>query len=89
MMSRDVKRLRRRLWDSLWGCSCSPLEPRASRCSASAIRCNTRHKRVCDEFARYGLLRGPVPEGHDGLDPNASRLAIRRREQAIEQLRGR
>lgn len=83
-MKRAVKSLRKRLWESMVGCECPPLARRDERCTASAIRCNGRLKRVYDDYARYGLAVGFGSSEGDGLDPKASKAAVERRAEALK-----
>lgn len=85
-MKRAVKSLRKRLWQSMVGCDCPPTAAREDRCSAEAIRCNARLKKVYAEFARYGLAVGPGSTQGDGLDPKASKAAVKRRDAVLAEL---
>lgn len=82
-MKRNVKGLRRRLWESMTGCDCSPIAARPDRCTASAIRCNGRLKVVYENYGKYGLAVGPGSADGDGLDPKASKAAVKRREAIV------
>jgi hypothetical protein len=82
-MQLDVKRLRRRLWESMTGCDCPPLAAKEDRCTTSTIRCNGRMSSVCRNFKHYGLSIGPVLDGQSGLDPKAPKAAVARREKLL------
>jgi hypothetical protein len=64
-------------------CTCPTLAAKDDRCTRSTIRCDGRHKRAWDDFEHYGLARGIGSSDGDGLDPNASKEAIKRREDAL------
>lgn len=87
-MKRSVKTLRRRLWESLRGCTCSPVGAKNERCTLAWIRCNGRLAAQKRSFETYGLAWGPGSSDGDGLDPEATPKAVAKREAALRQIEG-
>jgi hypothetical protein len=75
-MKREVKELRKALWQSMKGCTCKVTVKRGGKvvaapkedvCSPEVVRCNGRHNRIIKDYEKHGLKIGPVGPGESGL----------------------
>ncbi len=75
-MTKQVKALRKKLWQDMTGCECKKVINVAGKtvtlkademCTVSAVRCNGRMNRILDDYESHGLKVGSVKAGETGL----------------------
>lgn len=75
-MTREVRQLRKTLWESMQGCVCKLVRKEGGKtiaaskdevCTREAVRCNGRHNRIVRDYEKHGLKIGPVAPGESGL----------------------